>query len=318
MRDLISRQGDHPDLKLKPEALLFELEHGGYAANIAIIDRLDRQASADALQGLANLLITQKNRIANRGTGLVASHLASVLAFWSRGASSAISDLAYELLLGQEREFRMQLIYRHASMADLLQLAPSNLKSFWRQQLLGYNTRESWDTPDGQQAIRWIQHSSLNPHTYQTLIDLIPADLTPAFKRKVHAPMRAPLSPESNTPSWDQGPSPQQTFRPKTVRKSRSLKFSIRYIAIIIALANAVLRLSNCSDSSPSEQSLPTRRLEPMPNKPSQHPFLKPTEKADDEPAPPVNFRDLLSDPAGQPLINPDSKPRPENSFPRK
>jgi hypothetical protein len=307
MHDLITRHGDHPDLKLKPEAMLFELEHDGYAATVAIIDRLDRQAGVEGLTGLARLLTSQKGRIANPGTGLAASHLASVLAFWSRDASSPVADLAYENLDRGEREFRMQLIDRHASMADLLLLAPSSLKSFWRQQFLGNSPRESWDGPDGQMALRWLQRTSMSPHVFQTLFDLVPKELSATFKRKA-APSVARSTPSRDL-EWDQAPAPRPSSQP--ARRQTSTRVPIRFIGIILFLVvKAAMLVGTCSQSPSDSRSQPFPRLETPSHSPGRPRLSDPPTQSGGGALDSVEFKDLLSTPKGRILIDPDAKER--------
>ncbi len=317
MHDLITRFGDHPDLRLRPEAMLFELEHGGCAASYAIIDRLDRQAGVDGLSSLARLFISNKGRIANQGTGLAAAHLACALAFWAQDTSSAVADLAYENLDRGERELHMQYIDRNAAMAEFLQLAPSGLKSFWRQQLLGNSTRESWDGPDGQLALRWIQSASLTPHIYQTLFNLIPKELSAAFKRKAAPPISQSSGQGGTTLQWEQAPAPKPSPRPILPQTSISIPFRFAGLLIFL-LVKAALLVGTCNKSSSDSPNLPAPRLDLQSGKPARSPFVIPSTKVNEEPVDSVDFKDLLSTPEGRTLINPDPRSRPDHPTPRK
>lgn len=175
---LISRHGQHPDLRLKPEAMLFELEHHSLAATLAVIDRLDHTENRLGIGNLAKLLLARKNQIKTQAGGIAASRLACVAAFWSQGNVAPLADFAYENLARGERDFHMQLIDRHVAISALLSNVPISLRTFWRQRLIQNSCNESWDDEASVAALRWLGSSlgRRNP-AFEVLRGLLPGEV---------------------------------------------------------------------------------------------------------------------------------------------
>ena len=181
MHDLIRDHAAHEDLRLTPEAILFELEHHGVAATIAVIDRIDREGNSRGITGLSGLLAENKKRIATPAGGIAAARLASTAAFWAPGNVERLSDLAYETLARGERDFHMELIDRHASMRQFLSMIPDRLKSFFRQRLMDAGGREVWDTEEGAAAIAWLKTSQARATpVYEVIREQMPAEVARA------------------------------------------------------------------------------------------------------------------------------------------
>lgn len=184
LNGLLAKYGTNAELRLKPEAMLFELEHGAAAGTIGIIDRLDRQGSAQGIANLATLLMQHKERIATTAGGYAATRLACAAAFWAKRPGDELANFAYEHLARGERDYHMHLIDRHRSMADLLSLVPDDLKSFWRQRLVQTVGREAWDDEESARALQWLQSSrARRSPAYDILRGIVPEDLAKSLPK---------------------------------------------------------------------------------------------------------------------------------------
>ncbi|WP_035603145.1 hypothetical protein [Haloferula sp. BvORR071] len=212
MHDLIIRHSDHPEVRLRPEAMLFELEHGGAAATVAIVDRLDRQGSPQGISNLANLLLQNQQRIANPGAGYVAARLAGAAAFWVSRHQGPLADFAYQHLARGERDYHMQFIDRHEAMAKLLYSVPDRFKSYWRQRLMNTPGKDAWADEESREALRWLSNGlTRGSQTFLVLFSLLPDEVAASFD--FEAP-RSPLmtgdpgtasSGSGETMAWTQG-----------------------------------------------------------------------------------------------------------------
>ena len=232
MYDLIAKHGSHPDLRLKPEAMLFELEHGGAAATLAVIERLDREGSPQGIANLANLLLTNKQRIANPGAGIAAARLAGAAAFWVKRHSAPLADFAYEHLARGERDFHMQLIDRHAAMANLLYTVPDRFKSYWRQRIMHTPGKDAWDDEESRAALQWLDTSTLRgSQVREVLVGLLPEEVaatlrtksSPSSRTNAARVSRAPASTApDNTPAWDRDDRSSQALPARSNRPRQS------------------------------------------------------------------------------------------------
>lgn len=181
LHDLIRDHGKHDDLRLKPDAILFELEQNGVAATIAVIDRLDRQGIPRGIRGLSGLFVENRKRIATPAGGIACARLAGAAAFWAPGAVEELSNLAYESLARGERDFHMQMIDHHAGMRGFLSMAPENLRSFLRQRLMNAGGREVWDEEEGIAVLRWLKtpQAKAGP-VYDVIRKLLPESVAAA------------------------------------------------------------------------------------------------------------------------------------------
>jgi len=177
MQEIFARHGDHPDLRLKADTIIFELEHGGVAATLAVIDRLDRKGVPQAIVNLSNVLLQNQARIATPAGGIVATRLAGAAAFWTQRHAEKLADFAYRHLARGERDFHMQLIDRHAGMAHLMLMVPEHLKSFWRQRMMRTAGRDTWDDEESKAAIEWLKKLASRGPCFDALLSLLPEDL---------------------------------------------------------------------------------------------------------------------------------------------
>ncbi|WP_367873550.1 hypothetical protein [Luteolibacter sp. Populi] len=281
MCQLIAKHEAHPDLRLKPDAMLFELEHGGAAATLAVIERLDREASPQGISNLANLLLQNKQRIANPGAGIAAARLAGAAAFWAKRHTAPLADFAYAHLARGERDFHMQLIDRHAAMANLLDHVPDRLRSFWRQRLMYTPGRDAWDDEESREAIKWLSGvTARRGPVFEILLGILPEDLAEKVKEAsaqwaptgtgapVAGPGTARQNPrpanDSRAPAWDQSPAlplrreRQRTAPVYTGGGDGGSKFPIWIIGILIFFVlKAAMLSSTCSNSSTSSSRFP-------------------------------------------------------------
>lgn len=181
LHDLIRNHGKHEDLRLKPEAILFELERNGLAATVAVIDRLDRQGIPRGIRGLSELFSGNRKRIATPAGGIACARLAGVAAFWAPGAVEELANLAYENLARGERDFHMQMIDHHAGMRGFLAMVPDALRSFLRQRLMDAGGSEVWDCEEGAAVLRWLgtPQAKAGP-VYEVIRKLLPESVAGA------------------------------------------------------------------------------------------------------------------------------------------
>ncbi len=110
MSQLISKYGSHPQLRLGPETLLFELEHESRLATFAVIDRLAKSENITGINGLAQLFLRNKQRISTHAGGAAATHLACAAATRARDKVGPLADIAYQNLASGERDLAMRHI----------------------------------------------------------------------------------------------------------------------------------------------------------------------------------------------------------------
>lgn len=173
--DLIRDHGKNEGLRLKPDAILFELEHNGLAATIAVIERLDREGIPRAILGLSELFTGNSKRIATPAGGIACARLAGAAAFWAPGAVEQLANLAYEYLARGERDFHMQMIDHHAGMRGFLSMAPEAIRSFLRQRLMNAGGSEVWNGEEAAAALRWLKtpQAKAGP-VYEVIRKLVP------------------------------------------------------------------------------------------------------------------------------------------------
>lgn len=198
LHDLIRDHGKHDDLRLKPDAILFELEQNGVAATIAVIDRLDRQGFPRGIRSLSGLFVENRKRIATPAGGIACARLAGVAAFWAPGAVEELSNLAYESLARGERDFHMEMIDHHAGMRGFLSMVPENLRSFLRQRLMNAGGSEVWDDEEGAAALRWLKtpQAKAGP-VYEVIRKLLPDSVAAAAGLPMLEPETVTLSSSS-------------------------------------------------------------------------------------------------------------------------
>jgi hypothetical protein len=268
MFDLIEKYGTHSDLRLKPEAMLFELEHGGGAATLAIIERLDRQGSPQGIASLANLLLENQRRIAGPGAGLAAARLAGAAAFWVKRQAAPLADFAYEHLARGERDYHMHMIDQHRAMGDLLYLVPDRLKSYWRQRLMHTPGVDSWDDDESREALAWLRSSTARssdffPVLFGLLPEAVAAKLNLNQPPSIH-PKRpasaAPARPQvprrpAEVPEWDRDPDQKERVRHRA-REIRDRQFRQEhgggrgvwsFVVLVIFLIKVAVIMSRCS-----------------------------------------------------------------------
>ncbi|MEK7950230.1 hypothetical protein [Luteolibacter soli] len=211
MQEVFARHGDHPELVLKADTILFELEHGGASATLAVVERLDRRGDSEGIANLANLLLQNKGRIATSAAGIATARLAGATAFWAKGRTERLADFAYQHLARGERDFQMQLIDRHVAMATMLVLVPANLKSFWRQRLIRPAGRDDWEDEESKAAIGWLKTPMAGRGPcFDTLVGLLPADIAAPVKAaaaKRMAPDWEEAAPGKKATKWERSSS---------------------------------------------------------------------------------------------------------------
>ncbi|MCW1883705.1 J domain-containing protein [Luteolibacter flavescens] len=183
MQEVFVRHGENPAVALKADTIVFELEHGGFVATLAVIDRLDRNGSPQGIANLSNLLHQNASRIATPAAGIAAARLAGAAAFWTSRHTERLANFAYEQLARGERDFHMQLIDRHVAMAHMMTLVPDHLKSFWRQRLMRTAGRDTWSDEESRAAIEWLKTPlARRGPCFEVFLGLLPEDLAAGVK----------------------------------------------------------------------------------------------------------------------------------------
>jgi len=259
MREVFGRHGDDSGLVLKADTILFELEHGGSSATLAVIERLDRKGNSNGIANLANVLLQNKARIPTSAAGIVAARLAGAAAFWARGRTERLSDFAYEHLARGERDFHMRLIDRHVAMASMLALVPVHLKSFWRQRLMQTAGRDNWDDEESVAAIAWLKTPmARRGPCFETLVGLLPEELAVSVKA---------TSNKLRASEWVPPVAPQRKKWFRSTGSSSSSGGGLGWGSLIplILLLRAVATCANSSSYSsppPPRLNLPPSSLE--------------------------------------------------------
>jgi len=226
---LLQEYGGHPGLRLTPEAILFELEHGGEAATVALIDLFDEHGNVDGIAGLAKLLLRSKQRIANPAGAFAVCRLARAAAFWVPHHFQVLANFAYELLPRGERDYHMEILDRHRATADLLSIVPDNLKSFWRRRIMNRSRADGWDDEESAAAIQWLGTQSRISRTFKVLESLLPEDKADS------------LPDHFLGPAWDPGPGNSRT----KYRGGCGMPLCVAAVAVITLLI--VVRMAGCS-----------------------------------------------------------------------
>lgn len=259
--NLIVEHGTHADLRLKPEALLFELEHQSVAATVAVIDRLDRGENREGIHGLSTLLLNHKDRIKTPAGALAASRLACAAAFWAKKHVTPLANFAYENLARGERDFHMQHIDRHIAIDQLLSEVPPAQRCFWRLRLTG-KSYQSWEDEAGVSALRWLSSSpgQRNP-AFEVLRGLVPDDVAnsltfspPPLPSDQENDSKPLSSGKGETFSWESSgtaPKSRKVVRQKQYQRSESRPIA-RWIVIPLAVGfMKLISIGNDTSHSP-------------------------------------------------------------------
>lgn len=180
--ELIRKYPDHADLKLKPEALLFELENDGNEATLAVIDRFEKQVRRDAVSGFSNLLLSNPKRLSTPAGGLAACRLACAAAVWDPTFVEPLANFAYEHLARGERDFYMSRIDRVRSAAEFLSAVPDRWKLFWMDRLFNPPSDADWSDEESMEAIDVLKSRSAHKWPcHEALLRLLPAAIADSF-----------------------------------------------------------------------------------------------------------------------------------------
>jgi uncharacterized membrane protein YgcG len=210
---LFEKYGSNKDLSLKPEAMLFELEHDSCSATYQVIERLDRQGRAIGITGLGETLLANQGRIGNYSGAIAAIRLACADAVWERSLGDALPNFAFPFLSSQQRNTLSMELDRFNSLGKVLQKLPMDSKLFWRDRLMTANPSSKWDDPASKAAIKDLQSMAARRWPgFRFLTEQLPAEL----RAKIPQP-RTPGQEES----WDR-PSPGQEKRVRRSSRSHS------------------------------------------------------------------------------------------------
>lgn len=178
MRRLFDQYGSNGSLALKPEAMLFELEHGGWHATLGVIERLDRQGRAGGIASLGNLLLENQERIGNGGGALAAMRLACADAVWVRSALDRLQDFAKPHLSAEQWEALKPEMARCEKLGRTLEGIPEEWRLFWRDRLQAPGESFRWDDGEGAAALKALR--SADAQRWPSLLvlrDCLPPDL---------------------------------------------------------------------------------------------------------------------------------------------
>lgn len=273
MYRLIKIFADHPDLRLKPEAMLFELEHHSVAATVGVIDRLDQKENREAISNLARLVLTNKDRIRTPAGGIAASRLACAAAFLAKAQVGPLSDFAYETLARGERDFHMQLIDRHVSISSLLEDVPISIRNFWRQCLINGASNEAWDHDEGSAALEWLGSSQGRRNkAFEVLLGLLPEEVAASLPSRKPMPTQPAIPDEvpetmgggkGHTFSWEADSSGSQQHQPVRVQKRTVVSSRSGFSLLWLFTLPFFLLLRHCFDDEPAATVTPL--IEPRP-----------------------------------------------------
>ncbi|MGC4015026.1 MAG: hypothetical protein QM755_11010 [Luteolibacter sp.] len=269
MADLIHTHRGNQDLRLKPEALLFEIEHDGAAATFAVIDRLDSQGRYDAIMSLSRFMMMHRQRISNPEGGMVACRLAFTVALRDRKVAAPLADLAYANLGNQQRDVFMQVFENHAAIGELIKPVPDAWKFFWAQRLLrGGQESFDWSSSEGTAAVEMLRTSAARLwRCYPQMRETLPAELAASLPAAIvsTSSTQTVRTESSNTPSWDQGqagPPRELHYRRSADSSSSPNKRVFWPVYLIIAIIFRVaLSTSTCSERNRSASPVPPYKI---------------------------------------------------------
>lgn len=180
---LINLYGSHPDLRLKSQALRFEMENNGALASLAVVERLDKTGNLMGISTLSNEFRNQAHQILTPACGAVAARLACAAAFWSPENTGSLADIAFQNLGRQEREHYVNEIEQHVHMRALLTPLPKRFQGFWRQKIMRVPGSPDWTSDEAVEAIEWISMKQVSgTHAAQVLRQLLPENLAEKIK----------------------------------------------------------------------------------------------------------------------------------------
>lgn len=156
---LIEQYPCHPQLLLKPDALIFEIEQGSCEVTLAIINRLDRLGKMDAILGIAQYFHKFAERIASPLGARIFARLACSAGMWQLPIVDVLANAAYKNLLINERDYFMDLIDQHKSLAIHLNGVPPVWTLFWTKFFLGAYDHEDWTSEECEAALAELAKS---------------------------------------------------------------------------------------------------------------------------------------------------------------
>ena len=208
------------DLRLRSQAILFELENEANSATIAVISRLEKDAKAQGLSSLTQLFLENLSRISTPNGAYAAARLACANTIWNKSLVDQLASFAYENLAPNERDFVMSRIDQHLSLAEVVRAVPTELKIFWVEQFTKGSHETDWETDEAKGAVDFLTTSTarLMPHFQdfvsllpETVAENLPTQTSRSRYRSVESDASFSAEQPSNKPSWDQGPSWDQS-----------------------------------------------------------------------------------------------------------
>lgn len=227
---LIEQYPCHPDLLLKPDVLLYELEQGSCDVTLAVINRLDRMGKKDALQGLAQYFHKSASRLATPLGARILGRLAFSAGMWELSFVDALANTAYEQLPISERDYTMDLIDQYKRLGIYLHGVPNVWRYFWAKFFLGNAARQDWTSEEGEAALMELAKTrSRLWHCYPEIMEMLPPDivkLLPSLAERNAKSSRsrtAAIAPQF-LKTWQYLPQPVETVVSSTVNSGSTIE----------------------------------------------------------------------------------------------
>lgn len=242
--DLVLEFPDHPDIRLRPEAILFELENEGSQAAHCIISRAESEMDSAKIGNLSQLFQKNLARISTTAGGQAVAHLACAAALWNPMHAKPLMDVAYEILPVVWRDQQMANIERHQLLGSLLQVFPANWRSFWADRIRDPYLDWDWESEESKSALQFVcKNISRSWRGFEMLLDSVPEEVATKIKDQL-----------------DRRPTLQTNAMPRpyeaTSQPSSGSSNTGCVIAVIVFLAiKALILLTKCSEPSPPNRS---------------------------------------------------------------
>lgn len=230
-------------LKIKPEALLFELEHDSSAATVAVIARAEREGKRSGIGSLAGLLLENRSRIATGAGGEAMARLASACAIWEPFHLKTLANNAYELLPTAWRDAALHQVDVDTHIGQLLRGLPSDWRSFWLERFRGRHEEYDWESEEGRAALDVIRRKV--PRTwdgFEAVASIVPEELARTIP-KHEAPQPVHHQEQTNY---------QQEYRHSSAGGGSKVSGWLIFVVIFILLKLVAL-IAKCGEDGYAE-----------------------------------------------------------------
>lgn len=239
--ELLDSERGREAVKIKAEALLFELEHDSSAGAVAVITRAERANNRSGVGSLAGVLLENRSRISTGAGGEAMARLASACAIWEPLHVKPLSNYAYELLPTSWRDAALHQVDVDVHLGQLLRGLPGERRLFWLIRFRSSYEEFDWSSAEGEEALDFIRRKA--PKDWQgfdAIASILPEELARTIP-KVRAPQ--PLQHE-----------PQQHYERQSSHSGGGGGVSGWLIFVVIfILLKVVVAVSQCDDGGYSD-----------------------------------------------------------------